>query len=73
MADSTASLTVLAPLSYYAGFDLEWLAHDLTAALAEISDVEMSFRFQSFPEGFGWPCDDAALRTALENRQAVWR
>jgi hypothetical protein len=69
-------LRVLAPYSYYKGYNLDWLeesiCNGLKAFLAgRIPKLQMDFRFEAFPP---WFCPDHAdsIRIAADNRRPVY-
>jgi hypothetical protein len=69
-------LAVLAPRQYYDGYNLGWLARDLSQGFASVLaarnlSLSMELTFVQFPGNFSWPCDDGALLRALTQREEV--
>lgn len=73
---SNLQLSVLAPPSFYSGFERGHLAEALDAGLSELGrqhGVHMSFKRTAFPKGFDWPRtrSDADLIRALDHREVI--
>jgi len=70
-------LQTLAPRDYYARYKLDWLEKELNRGLSKFllenfkGKLKMRFAFTSFPDSFNWPCEDAELLNALDNRSVV--
>jgi len=71
----TVTLCVLAPASYYAGFDLTNLTIALNNGLAKFGrqkDLTLSFIFNQLNVGYDVDSQPENLRTEINNRNPIW-
>mgnify|MGYP007080245481 CR=1 FL=1 len=70
---STVELVVLLHAEDYADFDAKafaaWVNNGLAKLPGHMAGISLtrSFRFEAFPGGFTWPCEPAAVKTAMAN------
>ncbi|PSH05041.1 MAG: hypothetical protein CXZ00_02470 [Acidobacteria bacterium] len=69
LAAKTVRLRVLAPASYYSGFQMSWLQSEFNAGLTHVtsSEFEMDFQFETMQ----WPLNGDCL-AAVASRTSVW-
>jgi hypothetical protein len=66
------SLRVLAPIEFYADYQLKWLENAISDGLKQFSrdlGYGMDFQYEHFPKNFIWQCSDSCLKKAFNGRK----
>lgn len=75
LAATSVSLSVLAPVSYYRGYDLTTLSSTLNSGLGEFGErkaVSLDFEFCQLGTDYAANSTSGRVRSAIGNRYPIW-